>query len=191
VAGRENLLHDPNSRFKTPDPFSLPRSSDSVWVKIGGEGYQTRVVDGMLQIKAESAMLGYLNAPSPFTEDGWFVTGDRVEVDGDYYRILGRQSDVINVGGQKVDPAEIEGALIELENVRDVVVYGRKNPILGQTVAARFELVNCEEVQSLRRRMREHCQGRLAAYKIPSEIEISQGPLYGARMKKMRRAPQS
>jgi len=166
-------------------------SSDSVWVRIGGEGYQTRVVEGMLQIKAESAMLGYLNAPSPFTEDGWFITGDRVEVDGDYYRILGRQSDQINVGGQKVDPTEVEGALIDLENIRDVAVYGKQNPILGQTVAARFELVHGEEVPSLRRRVREHCQGRLAAYKIPSEIEIVQGPLYGARMKKKRSAPES
>ncbi len=167
---------------------SHSKSSDSVWVKIGGEGYETRVVDGVLQIKAESAMLGYLNAPSPFTEDGWFVTGDRVEVDGDYYRILGRQSDLINVGGEKVDPAEVENALCDLENVRDVVVFGKRNPILGQTVAARFELVNREDVPSLRRRMREHCRGRLAAHQVPSEIEISEGPLYGARMKKMRAA---
>jgi long-chain acyl-CoA synthetase len=166
-------------------------SSDSVWVKIGGEGYQTRVVDGMLEIKAESAMLGYLNAPSPFTVDGWFVTGDRVEVDGDYYRILGRQSDMINVGGQKVDPAEIESALIELDNVRDVVVYGKRSAILGQTIVARFELVNSEDVPSLRRRMRQHCQGRLAAHKIPNEIEIVQGPLYGTRMKKRRNSLQA
>jgi long-chain acyl-CoA synthetase len=46
-------------------------------------------------------MLGYLNAPSPFTEDGWFDTGDKVEVDGDYFRILGRDSEIINFGGQK------------------------------------------------------------------------------------------
>ncbi len=169
---------------------SHSRSSDSVWVKIGGEGYQTRVVDEMLQIKAESAMLGYLNAPSPFTEDGWFITGDRVEVDGDYYRILGRQSDMINVGGQKVNPAEIEGVLIDLENVRDVAVYGKKNPILGEIVAARFELAHGEELQSLRRRVRQHCQGRLATHKIPGEIAIVPGPLYGARMKKMRNAPE-
>ena len=44
-------------------------------------------------------MLGYLNAPSPFTADGWFVTQDCVEERGEYFRILGRQSDIINVGG--------------------------------------------------------------------------------------------
>ena len=68
---------------------SKSKSSDSLWVKVGGEGFETRVVDGMLEIKAKSAMLGYLNAPSPFTEDGWFKTGDAVEVDGEYIKILG------------------------------------------------------------------------------------------------------
>jgi acyl-coenzyme A synthetase/AMP-(fatty) acid ligase len=65
---------------------SKSKSSDSLWVKIGGEGFETRVVQGILEIKARSSMLGYLNAPSPFTADGWFVTGDEVEVDGEYLR---------------------------------------------------------------------------------------------------------
>lgn len=54
-------------------------------------------------------MLGYLNAASPFTDDGWFKTGDEVEQDGEWLRILGRRSEIINVGGEKVSPAEIEG----------------------------------------------------------------------------------
>ena len=58
---------------------SKSKSSDSLWVKIGGEDYKTRIVDGMLEIKSKSSMLGYLNAPSPFTDDGWFKTGDSVE----------------------------------------------------------------------------------------------------------------
>src|SRR5690606_14521139 len=81
---------------------SKSRSSDSLWVKVGGEGFETRIVDGLLEIKAQSAMLGYLNAPSPFTPDGWFRTGDAVEVDGEWLRILGRKSEMINVGGEKV-----------------------------------------------------------------------------------------
>ena len=55
-------------------------------LKVGGEGFSTRVVDGILQIKARSAMLGYLNVPNPFTQDGWLITGDLVEVDGDTSR---------------------------------------------------------------------------------------------------------
>ncbi len=90
---------------------SKSKSSDSIWVKIGGEGYQTRIVDGILQIKADSAMLGYLNAPSPFTEDGWFVTGDMVVQDGEYIQFLGRKSEIINVGGEKVFPSEVENII--------------------------------------------------------------------------------
>ena len=81
---------------------SKSKSSDSLWVRIGGEGFLTRVVDGVLQIKAKSAILGYLNAPSKFTEDGWFDTGDAVEVDGEYFKILGRKSEIINVGGEEI-----------------------------------------------------------------------------------------
>ena len=80
---------------------SKSKSDNSLWIKIGGEGYQTRISDGLLEIKAESAMLGYLNAESPFTEDGWFRTGDKVEVDGDYIKILGRKSEIINVVEKK------------------------------------------------------------------------------------------
>lgn len=88
-----------------------------MWDKIGGEGFETRVVDRILQIKATSAMLGYLNAPSLFTSDGWFITGDSVEVNGEYLRILGRKSTIINVGGENVYPSEVESVIQEMENI--------------------------------------------------------------------------
>ena len=50
----------------------------------------------MLEIKSKSAMLGYLNAPTPFTHDGWFKTGDQVEEKGDSLKIIGRKSEIIN-----------------------------------------------------------------------------------------------
>ena len=113
---------------------SKSQYNDSLWVKIGGEGYQTRVVDGILQIKSDSAMLGYLNAKSPFTEDGWFITGDSVEVDGEYFKILGRISEMINVGGEKVFPQEVENVILEIPEVLDVLVYSEKNNITGNIV---------------------------------------------------------
>ena len=128
---------------------SKSRSSDSLWVKLGGEGFQTRVVDGILQIKAESAMLGYLNAPSPFTDDGWFNTGDKVEVDGDYFRILGRQSEIINVGGQKVYPAQVESVVQEMPEVAEVSVYGEKNAIMGQIVCAAIRLRQSRDARAV------------------------------------------
>ncbi len=105
-------------------------------MRVGGEGYETKIVDGRLWIRAKSAMLGYLNAPSPFDADGFFDTGDLVEVDGEWLRILGRKSEIINVGGNKVFPMEVENALLELDNVEDVAVRGEPNPLTGQVVVA-------------------------------------------------------
>src|SRR5439155_1572503 len=112
----------------------------------GGDGFETRVVDGMLQIRARSAMLGYLNAPSPFTSDGWLPTGDAVDVDGEYLRIRGRHSEIINVGGEKVYPAEVESVLQSMEGVKDVTVGSEPNPISGQIVTARVKLATGERL---------------------------------------------
>ncbi len=161
-------------------------ASDSLWVKVGGEGFETRVVDGKLEIKAESAMLGYLNAPSPFTEDGWFITGDAVEVDGDFIKILGRESEIINIGGEKVYPAEVEGALQLMDGVEDAVVAGEKHPLTGQIIFARVKLSTDESLAEFRTRMREFCRERLPKYKIPQKIEIVDSSMHGERFKKMR-----
>jgi acyl-coenzyme A synthetase/AMP-(fatty) acid ligase len=166
---------------------SKSRSPESLWVKVGGEGIETQVRDGILWVRTPSAMCGYLNAPSPFDSEGWFNTGDAVEVDGDYIKILGRQSEIINVGGAKVYPAEVENVLLEMPNVRDVVVAGEANPITGHIVVARFNLFEAEALGDLRRRMRQHCRERLAIYKIPTKIEIVSDKQYSERYKKMRR----
>lgn len=166
---------------------SHSESSDSLWVKIGGEGFKTRVVDGMLQIKAESAMLGYLNAPSPFTKDGWFMTGDEVEVKGDYYLIKGRRSEIINVGGQKVYPAEVESVILQMEGVLDAAVSGEKNPILGNIVTAKVHLASDETVKDFTKRMKLFCKDKLQSYQIPQKVTIMQQDFTNARFKKIRR----
>ena len=165
------------------------KSSDSLWIRAGGDGCEVRVVDGMLQVRADTAMLGYLNAPAPFTPDGWFVTGDAVETDGEFIRILGRRSEIINVGGEKVWPAEVESVLQELENVAEVVVYGEPNPITGAMVCARVRLRQPEERASFLRRMREYCAGRLQRYKVPVRVQLTGDPLHGGRFKKIRAIP--
>ena len=166
---------------------SKSKASDSLWVKIGGEDFQTRVVDGLLEIKAKSAMLGYLNAPSPFTEDGWFKTGDEVLVDGEYFRILGRRSEMINVGGQKVFPAEVESVLQEMEGVEDVAVSGEANPMLGNIVKARVKLSTGEDAAAFKKRLRSFCKGRLESFKVPQKVILVDHMMTGERFKKMRR----
>lgn len=161
-------------------------SSDSLWMKIGGENFQTRIVDGLLEIKAKSAMLGYLNAPSPFTEDGWFRTGDEVLVDGDYFRILGRRSEMINIGGQKVFPAEVESVIQEMPEVEDVVIVGENNPMLGNIVKVLVKLSKSETPIEFKKRLRLYCKGKLESYKIPQKVEIIDHMMTGSRYKKIR-----
>jgi long-chain acyl-CoA synthetase len=167
---------------------SKSRERDSLWVRVGGEGYETKVVDGRLWIRAECAMLGYLNAPSPFDAEGFLDTGDLVIVDGDWIRILGRESEVINVGGSKVHPAEVESVLLGLDNVADVSVRGERHPLVGQIVTASILLQTPEAPADFRVRLRQYCTTRLPAYKVPARVVISEGPLHSSRYKRMRRA---
>ncbi|MGG3836309.1 long-chain fatty acid--CoA ligase [Paenibacillus thiaminolyticus] len=167
---------------------SKQKSSDSLWLKIDGEGIDTRIVDGMLEIKSQSAMLGYLNAPSPFTEDGYFQTGDMVEVDGEYIRILGRKSEIINVGGQKVYPAEVESIILTVENVADVTVHAEKNLITGNIVCATVTLLKEEDHKEVTRRIKSVCKQQLETFKIPVRIHFMDGMQYSSRFKKLRSA---
>ncbi len=168
---------------------SQSRGSDSLWVRVGGEGFQTKIINGRLWVKAESAMLGYLNAPSPFDDEGYFDTGDKVEVDGEWLRILGRESEIINVGGSKVYPAEVEDALLEIDGVIDATVHGEAHPITGQIVAATVVLEREEPAAAFKLRMRLALKDKMPAFKVPAKVVISTGPIHSARFKRMRKQP--
>ncbi len=166
---------------------SRSRDSNSLWMQVGGDEFETKIVDGRLWVRAESAMVGYLNADAPFDEDGFFDTGDRVEQDGDWIRVLGRDSDIINVGGEKVYPAEVESVLLEMPNVRDVVVFGEANPITGRHVVAKVQLDSDEAASEFKARMRRFCRGRVAPFKIPARVSVTEDATHNARFKRMRR----
>lgn len=163
------------------------KSKDSLWVKVGGAGYDIRIVDDLLEVKADAAMLGYLNAPSPFTEDGYFKTGDRVLQEGEYIRILGRDSDLINVGGQKVFPQEVENVLLEEEIVSDAVVYGAPHSLSGNIVCAKILLEGGVEPSAARSIIKKHCSKSLELFKIPVKIQFVEEGLHSDRMKRLRR----
>lgn len=166
---------------------SQSRDDGSLWVRIGGEGFQTKIINDILWIKSEYAMVGYLNAPSEFDADGWFNTQDQVEVDGEYFRIMGRVTDLINVGGQKVYPAEVENVILDIDNVQDVAVYGEQHNLLGQIVVAKIVLDQPEAVESVKRRVRQACLVQLASFKVPAKVVLAEGVLHSARQKKIRR----
>jgi acyl-CoA synthetase (AMP-forming)/AMP-acid ligase II len=183
----------PDVRFKQTYGLSelgiMPtqsRSSDSLWLKLGNAGFEHRIVDGVLWLRSQSAMLGYLNAPSPFNEEGWFNTQDAVEVEGDYVRIIGRKSELINVGGEKVHPTEIENALLQLDNVRDATVFAKQNAVTGQVVGARITPIRSEDPEAFKQRVRAFCKAHLERFKVPAVIEIMDVDHHGDRFKKVR-----
>lgn len=184
----------PQAQFKQTYGLSelgVLRSSspdqDSLWLKIGGAGFETRIVEGQLHIRSGSTMLGYLNAPSPVDAEGWMNTGDLVEERDGLIRFLGRRSEVINVGGQKVLPTEIEEVLLEAEGVTAAVAFGVPHALLGQAVVARVALGAPEESKPLSDRLREHCRQRMQKFKIPMRFEIvDEQSLSTSRAKKNR-----
>jgi len=165
---------------------SKSKDNNSLWVKVGGEGYETRIVDNMLEIKADSAMLGYLNAPNPFTGDGWFMTGDAVEQDGEYIKILGRKSELINVGGEKVYPVEVESVIKDLEFIIDVEVYGEKHPLSGNIVCARVQVDDPSNFNKYKENIKSHCRSKMDRFKVPIKIIMVVQNLHSFRFKKMR-----
>jgi long-chain acyl-CoA synthetase len=166
---------------------SKSRSSNSLWMKVGGDEFTTKIVNGTLWVKSDSGMLGYLNAPSPFDDEGFLDTGDLVEQDGEWIKVLGRASEIINVGGSKVFPAEVESVLLEMSNVEDVVVFGQDHPITGNIVVAKFKLSSAETSRELKARMLAFCRDKLQSYKVPSKISLTEDKTYNERFKRMRR----
>jgi len=166
---------------------SKSENDGSVWVKVGGSGFEIKVIDNILWVRSEANMVGYLNAPSPFDAEGWMCTGDQVELKGEYIRFLGRKSEIINVGGQKVFPVEVETVLLQDPNVREATVYGVKHPLMGQVAHARVSLHEVEGAETLTDRLRQLCLGQLARFKVPVRfIIVDEDSQHGARFKKLR-----
>ena len=167
---------------------SKSKNSNSLWVKIGGEDYKTRIVNSMLEIKSKSSMIGYLNHDNPFTKDGWFKTGDTVETNGEYIKILGRKSEIINVGGEKVYPQEVENTIMEFPNIEQVTVFSEKNLIIGNIVCANIKLrETVKDKESLIKEIKLFCNSKMANYKTPIKVNIiDENSFYNARFKKRR-----
>jgi acyl-coenzyme A synthetase/AMP-(fatty) acid ligase len=110
-----------------------------------------------------------------------------VEQDGQWLRILGREGDTINVGGEKVAPVEVEQVILELDEIASVAVSGRAHPLLGQIVTARVLLRPGVDVAKVEALVRRHCRSRLPRHKVPVTVDVATGPLSSDRQKILRR----
>jgi len=159
---------------------SLSKDSGSLLLKLDPKEY--KIVDDILWLKTKSSMLGYLNAPAPFDEEGYFNTEDMVRVEGDYIRILGKQSTSINVGGLKVSPIEVENVLLSHPKVKDVAIYKEKNLLMGWIVCARVVADPSVTPVELRR----WCEGKLPRVAIPVKVRFVDEICHTERYKKNR-----
>jgi acyl-CoA synthetase (AMP-forming)/AMP-acid ligase II len=160
--------------------------NESLFFRIEDLDTQWKIVEEELWLKTPSRVLGYLNADDGGLEaDGWYRTGDLVEIDDHKnLRIIGRASAVINVGGQKVHPSEVEAFLNEIEGIEAVSIYGMAAPITGSTVACEIVVSGNEGLRTWKRTIRNHCRGKLAPWKIPSSVKIVDTISVNIRMKK-------
>lgn len=165
------------------------QSSNSTFFKIDDANVSYRIVNGELQLRSATRFLGYLYSDSESTaDDEWFRTGDIVESSGDgFIRIRGRVQEVINVGGQKILPVELETMLLQSPMIADCQVHSEPNALTGQIICA--DIVP-RDLAITRSEMRRHIQsffaGKVEAFKIPTRIKIINQVPYSRRFKRRR-----
>ncbi len=157
------------------------KARNSLFMKIGGEDIETRVVDNVLEIRSQTRMLGYLNASSPFNEEGWYNTKDIVEECDGYYKVTGRTSDVINVGGLKFMASEVERVALQYDDVSLVKAEGKPNPITGQHVELTVQLA--KNIKIDKNKFQIFLNKALPSHMLPMRIKFSEVKV-GHRFKK-------
>jgi acyl-coenzyme A synthetase/AMP-(fatty) acid ligase len=144
-------------------------------------GVEMKVEDGSLRIRSARTARRYLGSESPplLDQDGYVDTGDILELrDGRYY-FVGRRGGIINVGGLKVHPEEVEAVINRHPRVQMSVVKSRKNPVTGAIVVAEVVLkaesgasAIPADSAALKSEILEACHRALAAHKVPGTIRI-------------------
>jgi len=155
--------------LKTESP-----DADSNFLRINDPHVEWKIVDDELWLRSRTQIRGYLNASNEkFTSDGWFMTGDKVERGpNNTIRILGRTGEMINVGGEKLMPTEVESIILSVPGVIDCRVFGEKNALVGQTVAVDVVAAVGQNWETLRGLIRQTCRQTLNAYKVPTRLNL-------------------
>ena len=141
----------------------------AAYVGAPGAKAELRVQDGTLRIRSARTASGYLHAAAQGLgdADGFVDTGDMVEQHGDRFYFIGRREGVINVGGQKVHPEEVEAVLNQHPDITMSRVWARSSPITGAVVAAEIVIKPTADFPATRAAALELCRTTLPAYKVP------------------------
>jgi acyl-coenzyme A synthetase/AMP-(fatty) acid ligase len=150
-------------------------------IGIQGADVEMKVEDGSLRIRSAGTAAGYLGNPAETIAggDGFIDTCDMVELRGDRYYFIGRRDGIINVGGLKVHPEEVEAVINRHPSVQMSLVSGRKNPITGALVVADVVVKSDSNqngasggIQRLKSDILETCRRTLAPYKVPTLVRF-------------------
>jgi long-chain acyl-CoA synthetase len=179
-------------------PTSAGRALPIVGIEIRDEAGRARPVgeSGEIWMKGPHIIRGYWNKPEETAEaivDGWLATGDIGRLDGDgFIYVEDRAKDVVLRGGENVYCAEVEAALYEHPAVNEAAVLGRPHPRLGEEVVAVVVVRPGHSVTSAE--LQEHVAARLAAFKVPADITVTdqrlpRSPTGKILKRELRRAP--
>lgn len=164
--GRCFSIHDKQAGF----PATLLEQPTS-------DGVELKIVDRQLWVRSANAMRGYDGQGAPAEDrreehEGWFATKDLVEIVGDRVLFVGRDSDMINVGGNKVHPGPVERLIRGLPEVADVQIYSVSSSVAGQLVACKAVAAPGVDADVARKRILAACQQQLERYQCPRMVEM-------------------
>ena len=135
---------------------------------------KNRNITGQIIIKGDNVTTGYINNPKANDEsyiDGWFLTGDEGLFDEDgYLKITGRLKEIINRGGEKISPKEIDEILLEHKSIQQAVAFSVPHEKLGEDLYAAVIIQEKEVINE--NQIKEYCKQRLTQFKIPRKILI-------------------
>jgi acyl-CoA synthetase (AMP-forming)/AMP-acid ligase II len=181
-------------RFGTSETGSLPvvPHGNGLLISPGKNGYEWKIVDDELWVLSPSRAIGYLSESTGGLDDsGWFRTGDLAQrlPDGSI-RVLGRRSDLINVGGEKVLPSEVEGVLLSHPLVADCRVIPEANAILGQVVGVEVVWLGPEsDPVAIKHQLHDFARHHMAQHKLPIVVRLVDSIEGTGNLKKSRFAP--
>lgn len=147
------------------------------------DSVEMKVLEGSLRIRSPRAAARYIGTGAALSDgDGFVDTGDMVELRGDRYLFAGRRGGIINIGGLKVHPEEVEAVINRHPQVRMSLVHGRKNPITGAIVMADVVLKEAGQIfepddgrrdlNRVKGDILQFCRDLLPRYKVPAAISI-------------------
>jgi acyl-CoA synthetase (AMP-forming)/AMP-acid ligase II len=180
-------------RFGTSETGALPVRGIGAGLALrdGNGKYAWKVVDGELWVRSPAQALGYLSGDTGgFRTDGWFRTGDVADSlpDGSI-QVRGRRTEVINVGGEKVLPDEVESALMRHPMVADCRVSPKPNALLGQVVSAEIVWRGQEQdVIAVKHLIHDFARDLIAPHKLPAFVQLVKAIGSAPTKKKLRTA---